>query len=191
MSTLEKATAWNTLNRLLLSVRDFQQALSAATFLYEEMDEASGLVALRRLRCFETNMVVAYARPFSQAHGPVSRLNLGDLGVDLTSEEKALHGRLIEQRNKLYAHSDAERVPMAVSVLNTILGDGRPDFQFIMPNFDETCGFESMEVLRVQMLGHRLHHAALKLAQERGADFKDRFGLVDVDVRLDEEPASR
>lgn len=57
--------AWNKLNRLMLSGRDFQQALSAATFLYEEMDDARGLPALRRLRCFETNMVVSYARPFS------------------------------------------------------------------------------------------------------------------------------
>jgi hypothetical protein len=182
----EKSDAWNKLNRLLLSVRDFQQALSAATFLYEEMDDARGLVALRRLRCFETNMVVSYARPFSQAHGPVSRLRLSDLGVELSPEEQGLHDRLIGQRNRLYAHSDAEVVPMSVSVLNTIFGGDKPDFPFIMANFDETCGFESMEVLRVQMLCSRLHHAALKLAQECGAEFKDRFGVVDIDVRLDE-----
>lgn len=185
MASPEETAAWNKLNRVLLSTRDFQQALSAATFLYEDMDEARGLVAMRRLRCYETNMVVAYARPFSQAHGPVSRLKLGDLSVELSDEQQALHARLIEQRNRLYAHSDAEVVPMSVDVMNTIFGGDKADFQFVMPRFDETCSFTDMEVLRVQELCRRLHRAALMAAQTLGADFKDRFASFDIDVRLD------
>jgi hypothetical protein len=42
-----------------------------------------------------------------------------------------------------------------------------------------------MEVLRVQDLCRRLQHAALTTAQTLGAQFKDRFGTVDIDVRLD------
>lgn len=186
MADDEKSEAWNKLNRLLLSTRDFQQALSAATFLYEEMDEARGLAGFRRLRCFETNMVVAYARPFSQAHGAVKRLKLGDLGIDLTNEEYALHERLIEQRNKLYAHSDADRVPMSVQVMNTIFGGDKADFQFIMPRFEEGCGFDSLEVLRIEMLCGRVLHAALDCAQTIGENFKDRFAVRDIDIRRDE-----
>ena len=112
-----ESEAWHKLNRLLLSRRDFQQALSAATFLYEDMDEARTLPDWRRLRCYETNMVVAYARPFSQAHGPVKRLNLADLAVELSDDERALHARLIDDRNRLYAafrlrvRADVSRCP--------------------------------------------------------------------------------
>lgn len=184
----EAFAAWNKLNRVLLSVRDFQQALSAATFLYEELDDAHGLVAMRRLRCFETNMVVAYARPFSMAHGPVSRLKLTDLAVELDEEHTALHLRLIEQRNRLYAHSDAEIVPMSVGVINAVLGDGRPDFQFVMPKFDETTSFTSLEVLRVQGLCHEVHNAALTAAQELGSNFRDRFAHVEIDLTQKRRP---
>lgn len=186
--TAEALAAWNKLNRVLLSVRDFQQALSAATFLYDELDDAHGLVAMRRLRCFETNMVVAYARPFSMAHGPVSRLKLTDLAIELDEERTALHQRLIEQRNRLYAHSDAEIVPMSVGVINTIIEEGRPDFQFVMPKFDENTSFTSIEVLRVQDLCHRAHHAALKAAQELGSNFKDRFAHVEIDLTQSGSP---
>jgi hypothetical protein len=184
MALPEETAAWNKLNRLLLSTRDFQQALSAATFLCEDMDEARGLAAMRRLRCYETNMVVAYARPFSQAHGPVSRLKLPDLGIELRDDHQALHDRLIEQRNSLYAHSDAEVVPMVVKVMNTIFGGDKPDFQFVMPRFDETCSFTSMEAVTIHDLCSRLLHAALMRAQEIGAEFKDRFASFDIDVRI-------
>jgi hypothetical protein len=183
-STELNQIAWNKLNRILLSSRDFQQALSAATFLYEDMNEASGLVATRRLRCYETNMVVAYARPFSMAHGPIAKLKMSDLEVELTEHHQALHSRLIERRNRLYAHSDAEVVPMSVSVMNTIFGGDKPDFQFVMPHFDETCSFTDFEVRRVQELCGLLLHAALMRAQALGTEFTDRFPPIDIDARL-------
>jgi len=70
--------------------------------------------------------------------------------------------------------------------MNTIFGQDKPDFQFVMPHFDETCSFTSMEVLRIQELCRRLHHAALMAAQTLGAEFKERFVSVDIDVRLND-----
>jgi hypothetical protein len=53
------------------TVQDFQQALSAATFLLEEVDHSTKypLAEIRRFRCYETAMVIAYARPFSKRKG--------------------------------------------------------------------------------------------------------------------------
>ncbi len=172
---------WHKLNRLMLSGRDFQQALSAATFLYDEMDDARGLADLRRLRCFETNMVVSYARPFSQAHGTVKPLKLSDLKLEMKAGWQEMHERLIHLRNKLFAHSDADIVPMSVTVLNTIMGDERPDFPFVMPRFEEGLSFTDKEVWLIQDLCRHANHASLERTQELGIDFQDRFHIHHID----------
>lgn len=174
--------AWNKLKRLMLSGRDFQQAHSAATFLCEEMEAARGLAALRRLRCFETNVVVSYARPFSQAHGAVKPLRLSDLNLEMKAGWEEMHQRLIRLRNKLFAHSDADIVPMSVTVLNTIMGDERPDFPFVMPRFDEGLSFSDKEVWLIQDLCRHAIHATLVRTQELGIAFKDRFHIHDIDL---------
>ena len=58
-----KRHAFSKLTRLMISGHDLQQALSAATFLLEEVDETANypLAEMRRLRCYETAMVIAYA----------------------------------------------------------------------------------------------------------------------------------
>lgn len=178
----EEVAAWNRLNRLMLSSRDFQQALSAATFLYEDMEDARSLADLRRLRCYETNMVVAYARPFSQAHGPVKRLSLDALAIELDDKETDLHRHLIERRNRLYAHSDADVVPFSVEVWATAMPDERPDFEFVMPKFDEACAFGPMEALRIQELCRKLLHATILSTQSLKEQFADRFSKVRFDL---------
>lgn len=74
-----KDRVFNKLTRLMISSHDFQQALSAATFLLEEVEESAkySLPELRRFRCYETNMVIGYARPFSMAKGKVGPLKWG------------------------------------------------------------------------------------------------------------------
>jgi hypothetical protein len=112
--TQEQKRAFSKLTRLLISVRDFQHALSAATFLLAEVDDAGRyrLENLRRFRCYETTMVVAYARPFSRARGGVGPFRFADAGVQASSSEKRLHEKIMKHRNTLYAHSDAEFVEM-------------------------------------------------------------------------------
>jgi hypothetical protein len=77
--------AFNKLKRLLISVRDFQEALSAATFLLEEVDQSAkySLAEIRRFRCYETAMVIAYARPFSMAKGEVGPLKPKDTRLSI------------------------------------------------------------------------------------------------------------
>jgi hypothetical protein len=89
--------AFNKLTRLLISVRDFQEALSAASFLLADVDQFAkhSLAEMRRFRCYETAMVIAYARPFSMAKGEIGPLKSKDTGLSMTAAEKSLHGKLI------------------------------------------------------------------------------------------------
>lgn len=95
--------------RLVQSLADFQMALSAFDFMCE-LDEDSTISRIdrRRFRCFEDAAVIAYGRAFSSANGLPS-LDFKHLGIRPSSEERALHDRLMERRHKVVAHSDADR----------------------------------------------------------------------------------
>src|ERR1700716_1001841 len=95
--------------RLLYSLNDLQQALGACEFLYE-CDESKNYskVELRRFRCFETTLAIAYTRPFSQSRGTVPNLTFKMAGLKLSKERISLHERLMDMRNQIMAHSDGE-----------------------------------------------------------------------------------
>lgn len=106
---------------MLYSLNDLQQALSACEFLYE--CEESGLynkIELRRFRCYETTLVVAYTRPFSQSRGETLPLTMKMIGLKLSKERRALHDSLVEMRNKIMAHSDSEMMRMTIDQPNHV-----------------------------------------------------------------------
>jgi hypothetical protein len=82
--------------RLLYSLNDLQQALSACSFLYECDEEGTYSKAeLRRFRCYETTLVVAYGRLFSQPlTGGIRPLSTKMIDLKLSRERRALHDRL-------------------------------------------------------------------------------------------------
>ena len=169
--------AFNKLKRLLISVRDFQEALSAATFLLEEVDQSAkySLAEIRRFRCYETAMVIAYARPFSMAKGEVGPLKPKDTGLSMTAAEKSLHRKLITHRNTVYGHSDAEFVEMRVMVLHLPLDHNPAGFDWVMPRFEERMRFSLTEIGAIHDMLHKLVHALAHQCQKLGAAFKDRF----------------
>jgi hypothetical protein len=84
--------------RLLYSLGDFQLALSACEFLSEcDADKKYSKIELRRFRCYETAMVTAYTRPFSQSKGMVPKLSLEMTGVQLGAE-RGRRGRISRER---------------------------------------------------------------------------------------------
>ena len=92
----EKSRVSNKLTRLMISAQDFAQAYSAATFLLEEVDDGeryNTLAKMRRFRCYETAMVVAYARPFSMAKGKIGKLKWKDTGLSMTEAVSKLPPR--------------------------------------------------------------------------------------------------
>lgn len=102
----------NQLKRWCMGFNDLQMALSSLTFLHEELDydqEKYHYVELRRMKCFELSFVVSYARAFTDSNGSrYKRISLKGIGVSLSEREKATHDRIINIRNKIYAHSDQE-----------------------------------------------------------------------------------
>lgn len=99
-------------HRLLISKKDMEKAIAylsaaAKTHTAGDSDATAGLIAAA---------IVAYARPFSgnRNHARVTP-NPPHPDRWLTREEKDLHKRIVELRNEVIAHSDADRNPTKVS----------------------------------------------------------------------------
>lgn len=97
------------LTRAIYSLWDFQQGLSAMTFLREECDYSAKYTAvdLRRFRCFETSAIISLARPFEAGRGQAA-IALKALGIALSAEDRELVKRVTLLRHKVVAHSDEE-----------------------------------------------------------------------------------
>jgi len=94
-------------NRVLMSYVDFQQAHSIASIILDEnLHENYPRKNRILLEALNFAMVVAYCRPFSGNKG------VPDLPKrfvrNLSKNEKEIHDALIEDRNKVIAHSDSE-----------------------------------------------------------------------------------
>lgn len=95
------------LDRLIFSLWDFQQALSALTFLMEDCDfEAKySKVELRRFRCYESSAIISFARPFEPGRNQTI-IGLRAIGFQFEPTELKLHGKLMQLRRSVVAHSD-------------------------------------------------------------------------------------
>lgn len=120
------------LTRTIYSLWDFQQALSALTFLLEDCDfkEKYNKIELRRFRCYESTLIISIARPFETTRGGTT-IGLKALGVRLTEEQKNLVDMILDLRRKIIAHSSEEEMHFRVSIF-PVLDDeyNFPHFQF-------------------------------------------------------------
>lgn len=98
------------LKRLVIAHADLQQALSAITFLGEELDENAqySKVELRRFKCFETTFIVSYGRAFTKSNGRYDQVPLKRIGIRLTPRERELHEVIVKLRQTVHAHSDED-----------------------------------------------------------------------------------
>jgi len=117
--------------RAIYSMWDFQQALSALTFLLEdcEFEEKYDNVTLRRFRCYESNLIISLARPFETSRGNTT-IGLRALGIKLSTYEDLLVDKILNLRRKIIAHSDAEEMHFRVSTFSLDGGLNFPHFQF-------------------------------------------------------------
>lgn len=123
--------------RLIEALHDIQEALSALTFFMDAPDRLSE-VERRRFRCFHDMMVVSYWRPFSSSN-VLPKLSFKKIGLEPSSDEDGLHKRLGDYRNKLVAHTDADRMRVVVKAKKMGLADdGLP----LWPAIDRDRGFE-------------------------------------------------
>jgi hypothetical protein len=179
-----KRHAFNKLTRLMISIHDFEEAHSAATFLLEAVEESAKypLAERRRFRCYETAMVIAYARPFLMAKGEVGPLKWKDTGLSMTMAEKSLHRKLIKHRNIVYGHSDSEFVEMRVMVMHEHFDHNGVDFNWVMPRFEEGMRSSLAEVDAIQEMLRKLVHALVHQSQKLGAEFKDKFTTYELNI---------
>ncbi|MEP0191247.1 MAG: hypothetical protein ABJP70_11545 [Erythrobacter sp.] len=138
------------LRRLALAARDFRHALSAATFLLEDVDFASTytLEEVRRFKCYETTMVVAYGRAFTASHGAGTGLSWKSLSIAPTASQKGLHEKLMKQRHKNFAHSDATFIDSNLEIWRNRMPNGE-NFEFIASSTSDSLHFEGHEILNI------------------------------------------
>lgn len=157
------------LHRIIQACGDFQQALSALSFLTEECDYADSypLAKMRKFRCYESAAIVAFARPFEVARGRLA-LGLRAVGVQLSPGEEEIKKKVIELRQKVVAHSDDERMHFKMSTTQPF-SDSPASFPILM--FDESLRLNEEEVDSFRSLLHKLIFSLAKtlydLAQEQ------------------------
>jgi hypothetical protein len=122
------------LHRLIYSNWDFQQALSALTFLMDECDFQASYdrVELRKFRCYEASLIISFARPFETSRGQTT-LGLKAIGVRLDPQENALKLAMLSLRRKVIAHSDEEFMHFRGSTLQVFddLSIKMPHIQYV------------------------------------------------------------
>jgi len=162
------------LDRLIQSKWDFQQALSALTFLLEECDYegTSSVIEMRKYRCYETTLVVSMMRPFIQSRGETI-LNRGIVGYKFSKEEENLFEKVKDARNKVLAHSDNEE--MHFKTVN--LDIGPDDFDFTFPHivYDEGLFFKESEIRVLENLLRYLRHHIYNVLTEYSQANPEKF----------------
>jgi hypothetical protein len=164
-------------HRLMMSALDFRHALSAATFLMEDVDWENGRCTQedrRRFKCYETSMVVSYARPFSTARGRAAPFSWKQLGrvFTMSAEENSLHEMLIAARNRTYAHSDDDHSDITASIWRTALGEGKT-FDFLSVEGGELLLFNQAQVRAIHTFLWKVRHHVDEAVQHHPAPRDD------------------
>jgi hypothetical protein len=183
-SSLADTNMRDQLLRLMMSALDFRHALSAATFLLEDCDwsQTYRTEDLRRFRCYETTMVVAYGRPFAQARGHTAPFSWKLLkpGFQLRPDETALHEKLLDCRNKLHAHSDGDFTKIVPQIWRSELPNGsHHDFLAILGG--ERLVFAEAEVRSIHTFLWKVRHYVDKAVQSHPAP-RDGIPVVITDL---------
>ena len=143
------------LDRVIYSLWDFQQALSALTFLLEECDyeEITNTVTLRKYKCYENTLIMALSRPFVKTRGE-NTIGLRAIGVTLTTQERGLIDKAEDFRHKIIAHSTEEEMHFKSTTFDIDIDN----FEFTFPHiqFDEGLCFTKTEVHELEALLRRL-----------------------------------
>lgn len=172
-------------HRLMMSALDFRHALSAATFLMEDVNWEIGRCTQedrRRFKCYETSMVVSYARPFSTARGMAAPFSWKQLGrvFAMSAEENSLHEMLIDARNRTYAHSDGDHSDITASIWRSDLGKGRT-FDFLSVEGGELLLFDQAQVQAIHTFLWKVRHHVDEAVQHHPAP-RDALPVHLIDV---------
>jgi hypothetical protein len=168
------------LTRAIYSLWDFQQALSALTFLLEDcdFDQEHNKVDLRRFRCYETTLIISMTRPFEASRSGTT-LNLGITGIRLTPDEGLLVEKVMHLRRKIIAHSDEEEMHYRSIVFPV-------DDEFNLPHiqFDEGLHLDEPTFRQIELLLRTLEQALTKFLFRLSQDNPDLLQRDKIPNRL-------
>ena len=154
--------------RAIYSIWDFQQALSALTFLLEDCDFSRHYdkISLRRFRCYESTLIVSMARPFETTRGGTT-IGLRALEIALSDHEKGLVGKILDLRRKIVAHSAEEEMHFRTTSFLVLEGEFNfPHFQFNEGLLLEERELQDLEVFLRSLKG-KLAKYFFRVAQEQ------------------------
>lgn len=173
----DESSEFDTLTRMLISNQDFSQAFSAATFLLEEVNEEKKyeLADLRKFRCYETSLIISYARPFSQSRGQVKKLRFEDIETSLSKNEIRIHEKIIWLRNKLYGHSDAEFVDFQSLMIDVSLDSDLDQKNILLSLFQESMRLSLSEISEIRDLIVKLIQNITRISQKLSLKYRGRF----------------
>ncbi|MDF2415401.1 hypothetical protein [Aeromonas sp. 1HA1] len=163
-------------HRVIYSGWDFQQALSAVTFLIQECeyDKKYSHIDLRRFRCFETTLIVSFARPFKVGKGR-EELDLSLIGFEFSTEELELKNKIIRLRDKVVSHSDEEEMEYLTYSIKPF---DDHDVRMPIARFREALYLEEDEIKKLDSLLQRLNYALsiyqFKIVQLHPDEFNKR-----------------
>ncbi|NRC54189.1 hypothetical protein [Neoaquamicrobium sediminum] len=170
----------------MLSLRDFSHARSSIVFVREDVDFDAKypLAELRRFICYETTLIVAYCRPFSESTGGLPRLSFRALGVKPTPFVRKLHDSLIDKRNQIFAHSDVTAIEHSEPrVMRGTDTTGLPFTVLVPPRFQEGTLLSRNEFEQASVLVDTLSNAVVHQLQAMHHHFVDRYPSFDLHFR--------
>lgn len=147
-------------HRIVYSSWDFQQALSALTFLCEEcdFDGRYSNIQLRKFRCFETTAIVSFSRPFKVGRRR-KVLDLSEIGFEYSEDEERLKDKILRLRDKIVSHSDEEEMEYITHSFR-VFDDS--DIRMPATIFRESLYLNEDEYNALESLLHRLLYAIAK-----------------------------
>ena len=119
------------ITKIVYSSWDFQQALSALTFLFDECDFNSKYdrITLRKFRCYESTLIISMSRPLQKSRGGIT-LGLRNLGIKYNKQEQILITKILSLRGTIIAHSDESEMNFKMSLITIDDEINFPNIQF-------------------------------------------------------------
>ena len=159
--------------RRVQALTDFSQALSALTF-FMDIPERTTRVERKQYRCYHDAAIISYCRPFTKSNGlPI--LSLKSVYRPSSSEERALHSFLMVERNKVVAHTDADRMRLLLTSFDVMDGIRFP--QLVEDEGFALLGKERLFETWLRKLKHSLAAEVFHLVQrhEPGVEFRQDY----------------
>ncbi len=172
------------LHRIIYSIWDFQQALSALTFLMEECDfeQKYTKVMHRKFKCYESQAIISFCRPFVASRSGV-QLNCKQAGLPLDPIERNLKQELLQLRNKITAHSDSDEMHYKGVTLE-IGGDSKSKAPLLI--FDESLSLSKEQWIPFESLLHKLIAGLTDYTFKLCVEDPDRFETYKVPKSMEE-----